>query len=48
MMTLRFHVTEDEKGIITPLLNDRLLLVSHFPFWIVGIKISTPLGCYKG
>lgn len=51
-MTLGFQMTEDEKVVITSMLNDRFLLVSHFLsfffFWIVSIKISTPLGCSKG
>lgn len=38
MMSLKFHVTEDEKGVITPMLNDRLPLVSHFPFLDSGHK----------
>lgn len=38
MMTLRFQVTEDEKGVISSMFNDRLLLVSQFPFLDSGHK----------
>lgn len=38
MMTLRFQLTEDEKGVNTSTLNNRFLLVYRFPFLDSGHK----------
>lgn len=46
-MPLKLQVAQDEKGVITSVLNNRQLLVSLFPFLACGHKISTPLGCYE-